>query len=130
MLKQIKRILSYIATNVVIILLAYHAVIKGVDGAANILYFLIGGLLVLSIISLTPSILSKTAEGMTEPLATTLPAWANLTIDFVYVFFFIWHGWWWTGIAFCIASILWAIVLSSLRTLSQQNILDKLSAQP
>lgn len=128
MLKKIRKILVYIATNVIVAALAYFAVIQQVTGAANILYLWVGCMLLLSIVALIPDVLKQTAEKMTEPLTRSVPAWINSSIDIAYVLFFVWHSWWWTGIAFMIAAALWSSAMSAIRTASQQNIINKLSA--
>lgn len=127
-MKKLKKLAIYIATNASIMVLAYFAVIKGVEGAANLLYFVIGCMFVLALLSSIPEVQRKTAEAMTEPLISTIPSPLNLAVDFSFAAFLVWYGWWWAGIGMLVSGLLWASALTNLRRLSQENILNKLSS--
>ena len=127
-MKKVRKILTYIASNIIIVALMYYAVIEQVSGAANILYFIVGLVAAMSLLTLVPGALQKTASEMEEPFQLLVPAQITLSIDAVFSCFFIWHGWWWCGVVYFVASLNWRVAMENLRKLSQDNIINRLSS--
>ena len=127
-MKKAIKLAKYAGYTLFLVALAYFAVIEQVTGARNILYFVVGTLFVISLLTQTPKVLRDVAGQLEEPWVPSVPPIVDYCIDASYGGFFIWHGWWFTGIGFGIASLLFVAARTAITELAKQNIINKLSA--
>jgi len=127
-MKKAIKLAKYVGYNLFIAALTYFAVIERVTGAQNILYFVVGTSFVVAILSQMPKVLQDVASKLEEPWVPSVPLFVDYSIDASFVAFFIWNGWWWTGIGFGISCLLFVTARNTITELAKQNIIDKLSA--
>lgn len=83
--------------------------VNGVGGAANVTIFLVWFLAVVSMLTLLPA--DAKPEDLRRRAERNVPAWVSGGFQAGMVVLFIWHGWWWTGVAF----LIYALITQSMR---------------
>jgi len=127
-LKKLYKLGRFILFNAVSFGFAYYAVIEKVDGAKNMTYFLVGGGVILALLCSVPDVIRSAARAAEEPILPSVPLRVSFAVDMALTAFFVWHAWTWCAIGVLVTALLQANFMSQLRTLSQQNIIDRLSA--
>lgn len=97
------RLITYILINGIFSSALYLGLEQGIAGAANVAQFMAWWSFVNAVLSLL--FWEKIVQHMREN-PRSVPAWINNALDFCAIFFMVWHGWWWTGIAYAIHWIL------------------------
>ena len=126
-MKKFVKLAKWAVFNVGLITLVYFAVIEKVAGAGNLLVTLVTLLVIPACLTLSPSVIDLSVKDKDAKIEPTVPSKLTMLIDVGISAFLIWHSWWYTGLAFLLASTLLVEALGSMNAAIEKKFVDALS---
>lgn len=100
---NLKKLARWCVENGLVAAGVYYGLVRGVDGAANVLMFWVWFAFVMSFFMLSDDVVRELQRKNGSP---AVPLWINQVFDFAIVFALAWSAWWWSAAAFAIHSFL------------------------
>ena len=97
--KRLKARVSWAVQQTVIGALLWFGVVQGVEGAANCVLVLFWFFSIGALFSGSDDFIASLRER-----GRVIPVWLDVPWDAVIVGTLVWHGWWWTGVAYLLAN--------------------------
>lgn len=123
----------YFLLNLVLGYVTYNAVILSSTGWTNVLYSWIGIFAIVSVLIWFMSEMSDMQETIEEirQRGPSVPRWLDITLDILYIGFFVYHGWWIMAVLFFVIFLMtcWLYRESEQEKEYKQQIEAKLSQE-
>ena len=96
-----KRIFVWVAINGGMAAAMWYGIVENVDGARNVFMFMVWLSFVASLF-----LMSEEMQKHIKKRGRSVPRWMSVPYDIAVTMFMVWFGLWWSGAAYCIASLM------------------------
>ena len=103
-MSRLKALSIWLVGNTVFGAALYFGLVKGVDGAVNIVQFYIWFHLILSLLTLSDDVI----QAVRKNGSPSVPKWMNAAFDLCTIAMLVWYGWAWTAGAYTLSAILFS----------------------
>lgn len=104
LMTRFRTILLWLVVHTLLGAVLYFGLVKGVDGAANLVQFYIWFCFVVSLLTLPDAVL-QTMRKHNKP---SVPRWIDAVFAVGAISTLVWHGWVWAASAYAVSAILLA----------------------
>jgi hypothetical protein len=99
---RLVRLFTWLCLNGALVWCAWEGVVSGNVGAGRVLAF---AAWFFAVIYWLAAIAPKEVTAKAVAKGRSVPAWVSHGFDAAMIVFLVWHGWWWTAVAFVLLTI-------------------------